>query len=65
MYVSAIAFAIAYFALGQIEKCFDWLDKAVEEHEPIILQMAFNPLYDPLRSYPRYRALLRKMNLEP
>jgi eukaryotic-like serine/threonine-protein kinase len=65
MYVSAIAFAIAYFALGQIEKCFDWLDKAVEEHEPIILQMAFNPLYDPLRSHPRYRALLRKMNLEP
>jgi hypothetical protein len=53
-----------YFALGEIDKCFDLLDMAVGERDPqpFILQVV--PYFDPLRSHPRYHALLRKMNLE-
>ena len=45
----------------------DWspLDKAVDEREGLTLHFHIDPLFDPLRSHPRYHALLRKMNLEP
>ncbi len=41
------------------------MEKAVDEREPAMLHLAVEPTYDPLRSHARYRALLRKMNLEP
>jgi tetratricopeptide (TPR) repeat protein len=63
-YVPAIAFAIICLSLGEMEKSFDWFDKAVDERNEIIIQLIRTPLFDPLRSHPRYRALLRKMNLE-
>jgi serine/threonine-protein kinase len=58
-------FAWAYLGLGETDKVFDWLDKAVDDREPLLIgHLNHEPLYDPLRSDPRYRALLRKMNLE-
>ncbi len=54
-----------YFSLGDIEQGFDWMEKAVDEHDGQIYYIHANSSYDPLRAHPRYRALLRKMNLEP
>ena len=61
------SFAMIYMGLGETEKAFDWFDKAVEERSPIILIYSFHmfPNYEYLRSHPRYKALMRKMNLEP
>jgi serine/threonine protein kinase/Tfp pilus assembly protein PilF len=64
-YVSYLSFAIIHLGLGEIDRALDWLDKAVDEHDSSILMLPVQPLYDPLRSHPRYHALLRKMNLEP
>jgi tetratricopeptide (TPR) repeat protein len=64
-YVSYLSFAIIHLGLGEIDRAFDCLDKAIEEHDSSILMIPVQPLYDPLRSHPRYKALLRKMNLEP
>jgi adenylate cyclase len=64
-YVSYLDFAIIHTGLGEIDKAFDWFDRAVDEHDSLILLLPVQPLYDPLRSHPRYHALLRKMNLEP
>jgi adenylate cyclase len=59
-------FAWAYLGLGETDRVFDWIDKAVDEREPLLIgHFNHEPIYDPLRSDPRYRALLRKMNLEP
>ncbi len=58
------SFAMLYMGLGEIDEAFQWLEKAVDECEPIALQVPSSPLFDPLRSHPRYRALLGKMNLE-
>ena len=64
-YLPSLDFALLYLGLGQIEQCFDMLEKAADEHdEQIFIFLPDVPL-DPLRSHPRYKALLRKMNLEP
>jgi tetratricopeptide (TPR) repeat protein len=63
-YVSPNSFAGIYFGLGETDKGFDWLEKAVDEREGSTLHIYVNPIYNSLRSYPRFQALLRKMNLE-
>jgi len=65
-YVQPFGIGLIYMTLGEIDKGFDWLEKAIDERDSLsILHLQVDPLYDPLRSHPRYPALLRKMNLEP
>jgi len=64
-HIPPIAIALVYFELGEKDKGFDWLEKAVEERDGMILGLHAGPLFDPIRSDPRFHALLRKMNLEP
>jgi serine/threonine protein kinase/predicted Zn-dependent protease len=64
-HVAAYYFAYVYFGLEDMEKGFDWLNKAADEHETMIIFLPIGPIFDPIRSHPRYKALLRKMNLEP
>jgi hypothetical protein len=64
-YVPPSSFASIYFGLGEIDRGFDWLEKAVDERDGLIVHIHVDPGYDPLRSHPRFQALLRKMNLEP
>jgi eukaryotic-like serine/threonine-protein kinase len=62
-YVPPSSFALLYAALGEIENGFNWLEKAVDERDSRIIYLLLMPSF-PLRSHPRYHALLRKMNLE-
>jgi tetratricopeptide (TPR) repeat protein len=62
-YVPAFAFAIVNFNLGKMDAHFDWLEKAFDEPNPILLLFPAYLLHIP--SHPRYHALLRKTNLEP
>jgi serine/threonine protein kinase/Tfp pilus assembly protein PilF len=64
-YVPSWSFAVIYSGLGEMDKAFDWFEKAVDEREPLMLHIHVHPNYDSLRTHPRYKALLRKMNLEP
>ena len=64
-YVPPSAFAWIYCSLGEIEKSLDWFEKAINEQDYLIIPTYAFPVYDPLRSHPRYKALIRKMNLEP
>ena len=59
-----MAIAWIYGALGEAESAFDWMEKAVDERDGLVAFLADNALFDPVRSHPRYQALLRKMNLE-
>jgi serine/threonine protein kinase/Tfp pilus assembly protein PilF len=65
VYVPPSSFASIYYGLGEIDRAFDWLDKAVDERDAWIIHLHVNPYNDSLRSYPRYQTLLRKMNLQP
>lgn len=64
-YVSPYNFAIIYTGLGDKDRAFEWLTKCVEERIMIIYHLKSRPLFDSLRSDPRYPELLRKMNLTP
>ena len=61
---TATTYAFIYVGLGETDKGFDWLDKAADAHESVILHIPVDPFADSIRSHPRYKALLRKMNLE-
>jgi tetratricopeptide (TPR) repeat protein len=63
-YMPASAMATAYLGLGDKDQAFRWLAKGIEEREPFMSEIAVDPLYDPLRSDPRFADLLRRTNLE-
>ena len=54
-----------YAALNEKDKAFDWLEKAYNERNRYLSHIKLSPKFDPLRSDPRYEALVRKMGLEP
>lgn len=60
-YVPPVVFAIVYMGLGQDGRAFDWLDRAVAEHDECLAESMFYPRFDPLRSHPRYAPLLQAL----
>jgi TolB-like protein/Tfp pilus assembly protein PilF len=61
-YVPPDLIAWPYLALGQSEEAMNWLERAYEEKEQGMVYLNMLRNYDPLRSHPRFQALLRKMN---
>jgi tetratricopeptide (TPR) repeat protein len=50
--------------LGEKEKALEWLEKALERHSDYLVRLKVDPLFDGLRSEPRFIALLRRIGLE-
>ena len=63
IYASPHLYATIYAALGERDQAFAWLDKAAEEHNPWLIFVRVATPLDPIRSDPRFTALLRRMNL--
>ena len=61
--VTPNAIAILYLRAGENERALTWLEKAYEARDPNLPYASSAPWYDPLRSDPRFRDLLRRMNL--
>jgi serine/threonine protein kinase len=62
-YISPYNIAQAYMRVGDKEKTFGWLEKAYEEHDSGLVSLAVEPMFDPIRSDPRFKDLLRRMKL--
>jgi len=62
-YISPYNIAQAYMRMGEKEKTFSWLEKAYEEHDSGLVSLAVEPMFDPIRSDPRFKDLLRRMKL--
>lgn len=52
-----------YVGLGQKDQAFARLEEAYRDHARILPGLRVSPLWDPLRSDPRYADLLRRMGL--
>ena len=63
-YISSMRVALIYMGLGQKEQAFKWLEKAYEERDFWMTFIKVAPPFDRLRSDPRFKILLKKMNLE-
>ena len=60
----SLSIADIYFALGEDDQGFKWLERAYEKRERGMVSIKISPSYDSVRSDPRYKAMLRKMNFE-
>jgi TolB-like protein/Tfp pilus assembly protein PilF len=61
-YVAPISIAMIYARLGDKERAFSWLEKANREGGGLFF-IKVEPVYDPLRSDPRFRDLLHRAGL--
>jgi serine/threonine-protein kinase len=64
VYVSPYHFAYVYTGLGDADRAIDWLERAVAERTGAAYGIKGSFLFTPLRTHPRFRALLRQMKLE-
>jgi len=62
-YVPPSEMAFVYIGLGNKDQAFAWLDKAYEERDNPVVFLKAEPLFDPLRSDPRFGDLLRRIGL--
>ena len=57
-YVAAVEFVTAYMRLDDKEQAFAWLANAAVERSRFAVELKINPTFDPLRTDPRFEALL-------
>ena len=61
-YVDSYMVATVYSALGDKDQALSWLERARQEHSGGLTFLKVDLFWDPLRSDPRYQALLRQLN---
>jgi serine/threonine-protein kinase len=62
-YVSPADLAYVEFGLGNDDQAFAWMEKAYQEHSDFLVRLKVDPLLDRVRPDPRFRDLLRRLNL--
>jgi serine/threonine-protein kinase len=64
-YVSPYHFAVIYTALGDRARALDYLEQAADERFNWLVFLKVEPLFDGLRSEPRFSALVHRVGLTP
>jgi hypothetical protein len=62
-YVDPGVIGVEYAALGDKEEAFRWLQRAASESAGSVQSIKVDPPLDPIRSDPRFAALLSRLNL--
>jgi TolB-like protein/DNA-binding winged helix-turn-helix (wHTH) protein/Tfp pilus assembly protein PilF len=55
--------ALAYVGMGNKDEAFAWLQRAYSERSNALTALKVDPIYDPLRSDPRFQVLMRRVGL--
>jgi tetratricopeptide (TPR) repeat protein len=62
-YVKPLAFAWIAIGLEETEQALAWLEQAYAERDPYLTLLNADPVYDPLRTDPRFITLVQKIGL--
>jgi TolB-like protein/tetratricopeptide (TPR) repeat protein len=62
-YLASPMIARIHLGLGEIDEAFEWLRKGIEERSYWIVFLKMDPVYDEIRSDPRFQNLLRAVRL--
>jgi tetratricopeptide (TPR) repeat protein len=62
--IAAIKISQYYIQLGNYEQALDWLEITPDKPNFLVPFMNVDPIYDPVRSDPRFQYLLERMNLK-
>lgn len=62
--ISPAWIAAIHEVMGEKDWAFEWLEKAIEEHDPQAPWYKFYNIFKSIRSDPKFKALVKKMNLE-
>ncbi len=62
-YVPPFNYATLHAGLGETDLAFKWMEKGYEERDPWIRGLKSDPLFDVLRSDPRFASLIRRAGL--
>jgi TolB-like protein/Tfp pilus assembly protein PilF len=60
-YVASMQFVFAYIGLGDYEKALEYLQNSYKAHEHWMTYTGTLPIFDSLRSDPRFKEMLRRM----
>jgi hypothetical protein len=58
-----MAFVRPNVGIGDEDQAFAWLEKSVAAHPPGLVTLKVHPVSDPIRSDPRFNALLQRTGL--
>jgi TolB-like protein/DNA-binding winged helix-turn-helix (wHTH) protein/Tfp pilus assembly protein PilF len=58
-----VLYSTAYVGMGRHDEALAWLEKAYRDRSHILVPLKVEPLFDPLRSDPRFQDLLRRVGL--
>ena len=62
--IPAYAVMLGHIRQGHIGEALDWLERMERSHGVWLITAKVNPMFDPLRSDPRAKAVLAKLHLE-
>ena len=60
-YIPYTGYAAVYAAMGEKERMYEYLDRALENRERDIHDINFNSVFDPYVSEPRFQEIVRDM----
>jgi tetratricopeptide (TPR) repeat protein len=59
--ISSLHMAYVHIGLGNVDRAFEWLEKSYQERAGLLVFLKVEPIFDPLRSDPRFAELLRRL----
>ena len=62
-YISSYDVAVIYVGLGDTEHAFEQLEKAYDDRAGWMIHLNVDPVFDPIRSDPRFTELVRRLKL--
>ncbi len=62
-FVPGLAFVLIYIGLNEKEEALNWLEREVSDRAPGTVYYGISPEFDELRSDPRFKDMLKRLNL--